>query len=117
MLSVDSGGNYHGYIGDLARMAILGETDAELVDLLADIEGTQRAAGKYGTVSVSERVVPSVKDWDQFWSFIHRKKFYHLVERRAAVKACRELFEIKGVIPGVEPFIQRTLRLLSIGES
>jgi Xaa-Pro aminopeptidase len=46
VLSVDSGGNYHGYIGDLARMAILGEPDAELVDLLADIEGTQRAAMK-----------------------------------------------------------------------
>ena len=39
MLSVDSGGNYHGYIGDLARMAILGEPDAELEDLLAEIEG------------------------------------------------------------------------------
>ena len=36
----------HGYIGDLARMAILGEPDAELVDLLAEIEGTQRAAMK-----------------------------------------------------------------------
>ena len=46
VLSVDSGGNYHGYIGDLARMAILGEPDAELEDLLADIEGTQRAAMK-----------------------------------------------------------------------
>ena len=34
VLSVDSGGNYHGYIGDLARMAILGEPDAELDDLL-----------------------------------------------------------------------------------
>jgi Xaa-Pro aminopeptidase len=27
-LSVDSGGNYHGYIGDLARMGIAGEPDA-----------------------------------------------------------------------------------------
>ena len=32
VLSVDSGANYHGYIGDLARMAILGEPDAELED-------------------------------------------------------------------------------------
>jgi Xaa-Pro aminopeptidase len=46
VLSVDSGGNYHGYIGDLARMAILGEPDAELEDLLAEIEATQRAAMK-----------------------------------------------------------------------
>ena len=46
MLSVDSGGNYHGYIGDLARMAILGEPDAELEDLLGEIETIQRAAFK-----------------------------------------------------------------------
>jgi Xaa-Pro aminopeptidase len=46
VLSVDSGGNYHGYIGDLARMAILGEPDAELEDLLGEIEAIQRAAFK-----------------------------------------------------------------------
>ena len=45
-LSVDSGGNFHGYIGDLARMAIAGEPDAELNDLLGEIEATQQAAFK-----------------------------------------------------------------------
>jgi Xaa-Pro aminopeptidase len=44
VLSLDSGGNYHGYIGDVARMAILGEPDAELVELLAEIEEVQPAA-------------------------------------------------------------------------
>jgi Xaa-Pro aminopeptidase len=44
VLSLDSGGNYHGYIGDLARMAVLGEPDAELEDLLGEIEQIQRAA-------------------------------------------------------------------------
>jgi Xaa-Pro aminopeptidase len=46
VLSIDSGGNYHGYIGDIARMAILGEPDAELEDLLGEIEDIQRAAFK-----------------------------------------------------------------------
>jgi len=46
VMSIDSGGNYHGYIGDLARMAIIGEPDAELEDLLNEIEETQRAAFK-----------------------------------------------------------------------
>jgi Xaa-Pro aminopeptidase len=46
VMSIDSGGNYHGYIGDLARMAIMGEPDAELEDLLNEIEETQRAAFK-----------------------------------------------------------------------
>lgn len=44
VLSLDSGGNYHGYIGDLCRMGVLGEPDQELVDLLGEIEAVQRAA-------------------------------------------------------------------------
>jgi Xaa-Pro aminopeptidase len=46
ILSLDSGGNYHGYIGDLCRMAIQGEPDSELEDLLSEIEHIQRAAMK-----------------------------------------------------------------------
>src|ERR1700690_392371 len=46
IMSIDSGGNYHGYIGDICRMAIQGEPDAELQDLLAEIENIQRAAMK-----------------------------------------------------------------------
>jgi Xaa-Pro aminopeptidase len=46
IMSLDSGGNYHGYIGDVCRMAIQGEPDAELEDLLAEIEDIQRAAMK-----------------------------------------------------------------------
>ena len=46
ILSLDSGGNYGGYIGDLCRMAIQGEPDAELVDLLAEIDAIQQAARK-----------------------------------------------------------------------
>ena len=46
IMSIDSGGNYHGYIGDICRMAIQGAPDAELTDLLAEIESIQRAAMK-----------------------------------------------------------------------
>jgi Xaa-Pro aminopeptidase len=47
ILSLDSGGNYKGYIGDLCRMAMLGgRPDAELVDLLGFIEEVQQAARK-----------------------------------------------------------------------
>ena len=46
ILSLDSGGNFHGYIGDLCRMAIHGEPDSELVELLDEIEAIQRAAMK-----------------------------------------------------------------------
>lgn len=45
-ISIDSGANYSGYVGDLARMAIIGDPDAELVDLLAQIEAVQQTAFK-----------------------------------------------------------------------
>ena len=44
VLSLDSGGNYRGYIGDLCRMGVLGRPDAELVDLLAEVDAIQQAA-------------------------------------------------------------------------
>ncbi len=46
VLSLDSGGNYHGYIGDLARMGIAGAPDSELEDLLGEVEAIQQAARK-----------------------------------------------------------------------
>lgn len=44
VLSIDSGGNLKGYIGDICRMGVLGEPDAELIDLLAEVETIQQAA-------------------------------------------------------------------------
>ncbi|MDX0574080.1 M24 family metallopeptidase [Sinorhizobium medicae] len=44
VLSIDSGGNHCGYIGDLCRMGVLGDPDAELEDLLAEVESIQQTA-------------------------------------------------------------------------
>ena len=47
VVSIDSGGNYHGYIGDLARMGVVGnKPDAELEDLLGFVEEVQMASRK-----------------------------------------------------------------------
>jgi Xaa-Pro aminopeptidase len=46
ILSLDSGGAYHGYVGDVTRMAIMGKPDPELEDLLAEVEHIQQAAMK-----------------------------------------------------------------------
>jgi Xaa-Pro aminopeptidase len=43
-ISLDSGGNLDGWIGDICRMGILGEPDSELEDLLAAVEDVQQAA-------------------------------------------------------------------------
>ncbi len=44
VVSLDSGGNLDGYVGDLCRMGVLGEPDAELIDLLGEIDRVQMAA-------------------------------------------------------------------------
>lgn len=44
VLSIDSGGNWGGYIGDLCRMGVLGQPDGELEDLLGEVEAVQQAA-------------------------------------------------------------------------
>jgi Xaa-Pro aminopeptidase len=46
IISLDSGANYHGYIGDLCRMGSIGKPDPELEDLLGEIETIQQAARK-----------------------------------------------------------------------
>ncbi len=44
VLSLDSGGNLKGYIGDICRMGVLGRPDNELIDLLGEIEEIQQTA-------------------------------------------------------------------------
>ena len=44
ILSLNSGGNYRGYIGDVCRMGVFGEPDGELIDLLGAVDAIQQAA-------------------------------------------------------------------------
>jgi Xaa-Pro aminopeptidase len=46
IVSLDSGGNYKGYIGDLCRMGIVGEPDLELIELLAFVDDVQQGTRK-----------------------------------------------------------------------
>lgn len=79
-----------------------------LMDAMGEV-GTGKAASKLGSVTVKVSVVPQVVDWEKFYAFIHKKKYYHLLERRPAVTGCRELFEGGNEVPGVTPFTKHTL--------
>jgi len=74
-LSLDSGGNYQGYIGDLARMAVAGEPDAELVDLLAEVESVQQAAFKPIRAGVKGSEIYAGAD-----SVLHESKLHNHIE-------------------------------------
>lgn len=93
-----------------AKMA---ELENDLIEDM-DKQGVSKSTGTLATVSISSNVRPSVDDWDAFYAYIHRHKYYHLLERRPSVSGCNELLETKGKIPGVVPFTQRKLNLRSI---
>jgi hypothetical protein len=76
-----------------------------------DAAGVSKATGSLATVSISERVVPNVEDWDVFWEFIKDQNAPYLLERRPAAVAYREMLENMGEIPGTKPFIKRTLNM------
>ena len=85
----------------------------ELIEQM-DQQNITKSTGSKATVSISTSVKPSVEDWDAFYAYIHKNKYYHLLERRPSVTGCRELFDHKGAIPGVVPFTQRKLNIRSV---
>ena len=92
------------------------EIDLVEIDLIEqmDQQNITKSTGSKATVSLSVSVKPSVEDWDAFYAYIHKNKYYHLLERRPSVTGCRELFDHKGAIPGVVPFTQRKLNIRSV---
>ena len=85
----------------------------ELIEQM-DQQNITKSTGSKATVSITTAVKPSVEDWDAFYAFIGKNKYYHLLERRPSVTGCRELFDTKGKIPGVVPFTQRKLNIRSV---
>ncbi len=74
--------------------------------------GTDIIRGERATISISETVRPQCNDWDKFYAFVNRHKAPHLLERRIAAGAYKEIKEkLKRDIPGVTEFTQRRLNV------
>ena len=95
-----------------AADAVKEQITAAEKDLMATMldSGIEKSGAKGGTIVVSKSLVPSVTDWDAYYAFIHKTKFYHLLERRPSATGCRELFEMGKKVPGVEPVTKMSLR-------
>jgi hypothetical protein len=96
-----------------ALEAKVGSVDEQIADVelrileAMDAEGVILTKSPVGKVTVSESVYPAVEQWDQFYEFIHENKYFHLLERRPAVLAYRELLNLGRPVPGVLPFTKR----------
>jgi len=78
-LSLDSGGEAGGFIGDVARIAVVGEPTAELVEALAAVDRVQQAArsaiqpGRRGgdIFSVAEQALAQLSQQDRMGFLAH----------------------------------------------
>lgn len=86
------------------------QLEFELIGIL-DVQNSTRGDGKKASVSISESVVPAVKDWDALWAFIFKGKHKQLMQLRISAPAWRELCELKKPPPGIESFTKRTINL------
>lgn len=97
-----------------ATIEAMRKAEAEIESLIiknfekADIEA---ARGKLCTATVGLFVAPRVEDWPKFWAHIRKTNAFDLLEKRPAKNACRERWEAKETIPGVEQFTEKRLYL------
>lgn len=76
--------------------------------------GVEKATGAKATASWTTTTVADVTDWDVFWPYVAKNKFFHLIQRRVSDPAYRELLEAGRKVPGVQPFPKRKLNLRAI---
>lgn len=86
------------------------EVVAKLMERL-DAEGTDKGAGKKGSVSITTNIVGKIVDDSKFFAYIKKSGHFHLMQRRLSDPAIRELMESKGAIPGIETLPIRRLNL------
>lgn len=74
-----------------------------------DAEGIVESKSAAGKVTLSESVVPQVEQWDVFAEFVLDTRALHLLERRPAILAYREMLSLGKPVPGILPFTKRKL--------
>ena len=89
------------------------EVDYQLMQKL-EADGLSKFSNDQATISISEQIVPQVEDWDAFQAHILQTGEFELVQRRAAVKAYRELREAGVEVPGVVDFTKLGLNVRAI---
>lgn len=75
--------------------------------------GLTEARNNTHSATRTEKILPHVESWDEFLSFIHDNKYYHLLQRRPSTTGCEELLA-QGSIPGVVPFKKVDVSLRSL---
>ena len=86
---------------------LLAESEDEILALM-QAQGINRISSQGLTLSITESIVPQIKDWPAFERFVLRNGATHLLERRVHTSAWREeIAERQGTpVPGIEPYLR-----------
>lgn len=79
-----------------------------------DSQGVDASRGRSASVSITKTTNFNIADFDAFAKYVAKTKFFHLFQRRVSEVAAREVFEMKGAVPGLEPYVKRKLNLRSL---
>lgn len=86
----------------------LAANELAIIERLDEMGVNKFAVGKL-SFSISENTVGNVEDWDQVHAYIRDNNAFHLVQRRLANAAYKELLDMGEELPGVVPFNKRSL--------
>lgn len=77
-------------------------------------EGLEKATGSKASVSITSTVTADVQDWDAFYPYIAKHKYWHLLQRRPSDPGVRELWDAGKKVPGVVPFTKRRVNIRTL---
>lgn len=85
-----------------AKKVIERQIQAQIMDML-DKQGITSSRGKVATASITSSTKPTVDEtsWKKVYDYIHKHKAFHLLQKRIAVEAWRELHESGIKVPGI----------------
>jgi hypothetical protein len=79
-----------------------------------DAQGLKSGKGTLASISISESVEFNLENDEEFFKYVKKNNAFHLLQRRISSPAAREIFEQKGMVPGLAPFPKRRLNIRSI---
>lgn len=70
--------------------------------------------GQRAQVSIQEHIDAEIEDYEEFCAFVHKRKAYHLFQKRLSITAIRELWSEKKVVEGIKPRRRVALHLTKL---
>jgi len=89
------------------------QIENQIIEAL-DAQDLGLGRGRRASANITESEVPVIEDIDAFQEYILKHQALHLLERRPAVGAWRELRDGGEEVPGIQPLTRRKLSVRKI---